>query len=235
LMSNGEIADFAMLLEFINDIPAIARIRFTTSHPNEMSSRIINCFATLPKLVSHLHLPAQSGSDRILAAMKRGYTSLEYKSIMRKVRALRPDISFSSDFIVGFPGESEEDFEKTMKLIEDIHFDISFSFIYSPRPGTPAAELKDNTPYEIKLARLQRLQKRITEMASEISHSMVGKTYPILVEAASKKNNNKLSGRAGNNKIVHFIGNSRLIGQIVNVKIVEALSYTLNGELEITK
>ncbi|MFN7095395.1 MAG: tRNA (N6-isopentenyl adenosine(37)-C2)-methylthiotransferase MiaB, partial [Burkholderiales bacterium] len=181
-MVNDEIADFALLLEYVHEIPGVERIRYTTSHPNEMSQRIIDCYAKLPKLVSHLHLPAQSGSDRILAAMKRGYTALEYKSLIRKIRAKRPDISFSSDFIVGFPGETEVEFEKTMQLIEDVVYDTSFSFVYSPRPGTPAADIKDDTEQTVKLARLQRLQKRIDEMAQKISSNMVGTIQKVLVE-----------------------------------------------------
>ena len=230
-MADGGIADFAMLLEFVHEIPGIERIRYTTSHPNEMNQRIIDCYAKLPKLVSHLHLPAQSGSDRILAGMKRGYTSLEYKSIIRKVRALRPDISFSSDFIVGFPGETDEDFEKTMKLIEDVFYDVSFSFIFSARPGTPAAELKDDTPHEVKLARLQRLQARIEEMAGEISQKMVGTTQKILVEGVSKKDPNTLTGRSENFKVVNFVGNPRMIGEIVEVKITAGNPYALTGEV----
>lgn len=230
-MADGGIADFAMLLEFVHEIPGIERIRYTTSHPNEMNQRIIDCYGKLPKLVSHLHLPAQSGSDRILAGMKRGYTSLEYKSVIRKIRALRPDISFSSDFIVGFPGETEEDFEKTMKLIEDVFYDVSFSFIFSARPGTPAAELKDDTPHEVKLARLQRLQARIEEMAGEISQKMVGTTQKILVEGVSKKDPNTLTGRSENFKVVNFVGNPRMIGEIVEVKITAGNPYALTGEV----
>jgi tRNA-2-methylthio-N6-dimethylallyladenosine synthase len=233
-MADGGIADFAMLLEFVHEIPGIERIRYTTSHPNEMNQRIIDCYGKLPKLVSHLHLPAQSGSDRILAGMKRGYTSLEYKSVIRKIRALRPDISFSSDFIVGFPGETEEDFEKTMKLIEDVFYDVSFSFIFSARPGTPAAELKDDTPHEVKLARLQRLQARIEEMAGVISQKMVGTTQKILVEGVSKKDPNTLTGRSENFKVVNFIGNPRMIGEIVEVKITAGNPYALTGEVVIT-
>lgn len=227
----GGIADFAMLLELVHEIPGIERIRYTTSHPNEMSQRIIDCYGKLPKLVSHLHLPAQSGSDRILAGMKRGYTSLEYKSVIRKIRALRPDISFSSDFIVGFPGETDEDFEKTMKLIEDVFYDVSFSFIFSARPGTPAAELKDDTPHEVKLARLQRLQARIEEMAGVISQKMVGTTQKILVEGVSKKDPNTLTGRSENFKVVNFVGNPRMIGEIVEVKITAGNPYALTGEV----
>lgn len=231
-MENGEIADFAMLLEFVHEIPGVERIRYTTSHPNEMSRRIIDCYAKLPRLVSHLHLPAQSGSDRILAAMKRGYTALEYKSIIRKIRAIRPDMSFSSDFIVGFPGETEEDFAKTMQLIEDVFYDISFSFIFSPRPGTPAAEIKDDTPHEVKLARLQKLQARIDEMANEISQNMIGSVQKVLVEGVSKKDPNLLSGRTENYKVVNFSGNSCLINQIVPIKITQGNAYCLMGEVE---
>lgn len=232
-MANGEIADFAMLLEFVHEIPGIERIRYTTSHPNEMSQRIIDCYAKLPKLVSHLHLPVQSGSDRILAAMKRGYTTLEYKSVLRKVRALRPDISFSSDFIVGFPGETGEDFEKTMKLIEDIGYDVSFSFIFSPRPGTPAAEIKDETPHEIKLARLQRLQKRLEEQQFEISKQMVGKVHRTLVDGYSKKHPELMTGRTENNKLVVFAGNPRMMKQIIEVTVTEAKMHSLIGEVVI--
>ena len=230
-MPEGGIADFAMLLELVHEITGIERIRYTTSHPNEMNQRIIDCYGKLPKLVSHLHLPAQSGSDRILAGMKRGYTSLEYKSVIRKIRALRPDISFSSDFIVGFPGETDEDFEKTMKLIEDVFYDVSFSFIFSARPGTPAAELKDDTPHEVKLARLQRLQARIEEMAGVISQKMVGTTQKILVEGVSKKDPNTLTGRSENFKVVNFVGNPRMIGEIVEVKITAGNPYALTGEV----
>lgn len=232
-MTNGEIADFAMLLEFVHEIPGIERIRYTTSHPTEMTQRIIDCYAKLPKLVSHLHLPVQSGSDRILAAMKRGYTSLEYKSVLRKVRALRPDISFSSDFIVGFPGETDEDFEKTMKLIEDIGYDVSFSFIFSPRPGTPAAEIKDETPHEVKLARLQRLQKRLEEQQFEISKQMVGKVHKILVDGYSKKHPELMTGRTENNKLVVFAGNPRMMKQIIEVTVTEAKMHSLIGEVVI--
>ncbi|MBY0379963.1 MAG: tRNA (N6-isopentenyl adenosine(37)-C2)-methylthiotransferase MiaB [Burkholderiales bacterium] len=235
IMQNGEIADFAMLIEYIHEIPGIARIRFTTSHPNEMSQRIIDCYGNLPKLVSHLHLPVQSGSDRILSAMKRGYTTLEYKSILRKIRKLRPDISFSSDFIVGFPGETDEDFEKTMQLVENIGYDASFSFIFSARPGTPAASLQDSTPQEVKSMRLQRLQKRLEQMAKQISLSMVGTTQKVLVEGKSKKGATQLGGRTENFKVVNFIGNDRLIGKIVDVKITECLTNSLRGELVITE
>ncbi|MDQ5921180.1 MAG: tRNA-2-methylthio-N6-dimethylallyladenosine synthase [Pseudomonadota bacterium] len=233
IMPDGEeLADFALLLEVIHEIPGLLRIRYTTSHPNEMSQRIIDCYAKLPKLVSHLHLPAQSGSDRILAAMKRGYTSLEYKSIIRKIRSLRPSVSFSSDFIVGFPGETDADFEKTMELIETVGYDASFSFIYSARPGTPAAEIKDAITTEIKLARLQRLQKRIEEQARQISQNMVGSVQKVLVEGKSKRDNTQLSGRTENFKVVNFAGADRLIGELVDVKITQALSNSLRGEIE---
>jgi tRNA-2-methylthio-N6-dimethylallyladenosine synthase len=234
IMPDDEIADFALLLEYVHEVPGIERIRYTTSHPNEMNQRIIDCYAKLPKLVSHLHLPVQSGSDRILAAMKRGYTSLEYKSIIRKIKAIRPDVSFSSDFIVGFPGETEADFEKTMQLIESIGYDTSFSFIFSPRPGTPAAEIKDETPQSVKLIRLQRLQKRIEEMAREISNNMVGTIQKVLVDGKSKRDASELSGRTENFKTVNFAGGERLINQIVEVRITEALANSLRGEV-ITK
>ncbi len=230
-MPNGDIADFAMLLELVHEIPGIERIRFTTSHPREMTQRIIDCYAKLPKLVSHLHLPVQSGSDRVLAAMKRGYTSLEYKSVLRKIKAIRPDISFSSDFIVGFPGETDEDFEKTMKLIEDIKYDVSFSFIFSARPGTPAAEMKDETPHEVKLARLQRLQKVLEGQQFEISQAMVGTKQKILVDGYSKKTPEFMTGRTENNKLVLFKGNERMMNQIIEVTITEARMHALSGEI----
>ena len=232
-----EKADLAMLIEYIAEVPGIERIRYTTSHPREMSQRLIDTYATVPKLVSHLHLPVQAGSDRVLAAMKRGYTTLEYKSIVRKLRAARPDISLSTDFIVGFPGETDEDFEKTMKLIDDVEFDASFSFIYSPRPGTPALELEDNTPAEVKSARLSRLQKRIDELAQVVSKAMVGSVQRVLVEGTSKKDANELAGRTDNNRIVNFAAGSanstRLINTFVDVRITSALSHSLRGEIVI--
>lgn len=228
-----EKADLAMLIEYIAEVPGIERIRYTTSHPREMSQRLIDTYAKVPKLVSHLHLPVQAGSDRVLAAMKRGYTTLEYKSIVRKLRAARPDISMSTDFIVGFPGETDEDFEKTMKLIDDVEFDASFSFIYSPRPGTPALELDDNTPANVKSARLSRLQKRIDELAQAVSRSMVGTVQRVLVEGTSKKDANELAGRTDNNRIVNFAGNPRLINTFVEVRITEALPHSLRGEIVI--
>lgn len=233
--AGGEIADFAMLLEFVHEIPGIERIRFTTSHPREMSQRIIDCYAKLPKLVSHLHLPVQSGSDRVLASMKRGYTSLEYKSVLRKIKAVRPNISFSSDFIVGFPGETEEDFNKTMKLIDDIGYDVSFSFIFSPRPGTPAAEMKDETSHEIKLARLQQLQKKLEQQQYKISQEMVGTQQVILVDGYSKKHPELMTGRTENNKLVVFAGNPRMLNQLINVTITEAKLHSLIGEIIINE
>ena len=228
-----EKADLAMLIEYIAEVPGIERIRYTTSHPREMTQRLIDTYTKVPKLVSHLHLPVQAGSDRILAAMKRGYTTLEYKSIVRKLRAARPDISMSTDFIVGFPGETDEDFQKTMKLIDDVEFDASFSFIYSPRPGTPALELDDNTPADVKSARLARLQKRIDELAQAVSRSMVGSVQRVLVEGTSKKDANELAGRTDNNRIVNFAGNPRLINTFVDVRITEALPHSLRGEIVI--
>jgi len=230
-MDDGETADFAFLLDCVHDIPGIERIRYTTSHPREMTPRLVEAYARLPKLVSHLHLPVQSGSDRVLAAMKRGYTVLEYKSLARKLRAARPDISLSTDFIVGFPGETEADFEATMRLIEEVGFDASFSFIFSPRPGTPAAELADDTPLEVKTQRLMRLQKRIEEQARAIGAAMVGTTQRILVEGASKKDAAELAGRSDNNRIVNFGGNPRLIGRFVDVIITAALPHSLRGEI----
>jgi len=237
LEGGEETADLAMLIEYIAEVPGIERIRYTTSHPREMTQRLIDTYAKVPKLVSHLHLPVQAGSDRVLAAMKRGYTALEYKSIVRKLRAARPDISLSTDFIVGFPGESDADFEKTMKLIDEIGFDASFSFIYSPRPGTPALELADDTPAEVKSARLTRLQKRIDELAQGVSQSMVGSVQRVLVEGRSKKDANELAGRTDNNRIVNFPGGSansaRLINHFVDVRITAALPHSLRGEIVI--
>ncbi|NSL56374.1 tRNA (N6-isopentenyl adenosine(37)-C2)-methylthiotransferase MiaB [Uliginosibacterium aquaticum] len=230
-----EMADFAFLLECVHEIPGVERIRYTTSHPREMTQRVFDAYARLPKLVSHLHLPVQAGSDRVLAAMKRGYTILEYKSVVRKLRAARPDLSLSTDFIVGFPGETEADFEATMKLIDEIGFDASFSFIFSRRPGTPAAEMHDDTPQELKLARLSRLQKRIDELASEVSASMVGTTQRVLVEGRSKKDPGELAARTDNNRVVNFKGNPRQIGHFINVKITAALPHSLRGEVEIAE
>ncbi|MCX8146541.1 MAG: tRNA (N6-isopentenyl adenosine(37)-C2)-methylthiotransferase MiaB [Azovibrio sp.] len=229
--ASGETADLAMLIEYIAEVPGIERIRYTTSHPREMTQRLIDVYARVPKLVSHLHLPVQAGSDRVLAAMKRGYTALEYKSVVRKLRAVRPDIAISSDFIVGFPGETDEDFEKTMRLIDAVGFDTSFSFLFSPRPGTPAAEMADDTPAEVKSARLMRLQKRIEEYAQGISRAMVGSVQRVLVEGVSKKNPGELAGRTDNNRIVNFVGNPRQIHHFVEVRITEALPHSLRGEV----
>ena len=231
MAGSDELVDLAYLIETIAEMPGIERIRYTTSHPREMTQRLFDVYARVPKLVSHLHLPVQCGSDRILAAMKRGYTTLEYKSIIRKLRAARPDISLSSDFIVGFPGETDEDFEKTMQLIEEIGFDTSFSFIFSPRPGTPAAEMEDATPAPIKQQRLARLQKRIEEQAQVISQAMVGSIQRVLVEGTSKKNAFELAGRTDNNRVVNFVGNPRLINHFVEVRITEALPHSLRGEV----
>jgi tRNA-2-methylthio-N6-dimethylallyladenosine synthase len=230
----GDGEDFALLLECVADIPGIERIRYTTSHPNEFTPRLIEAYARIPKLVSHLHLPVQHGSDRILMAMKRGYTVMEYKSTVRKLRAVRPDLSLSSDFIVGFPGETEDDFAKLMKLVDDIGFDASFSFIFSPRPGTPAANLPDDTPHDVKLQRLQTLQKALEGHVARISASRVGTVQRILVEGPSKKNPRELMGRTACNRIVNFDGGphaQRLIGQMIDVTITQALPHSLRGEV----
>jgi len=231
VMDDGEIADFALLIEYIHEIPGIERIRYTTSHPKEFTSRLIASYNALPKLVSHLHLPVQSGSDRILTAMKRGYSVQEYKSIVQRLRVVRPEISMSSDFIVGFPGETEEDFEATMELIEEVNFDDSFSFIYSARPGTPAADLPDDTPYAVKLERLQRLQAQIQQQSRKISQNMVGSIQRILVEGVSKKNVHEIFGRTDNNRVVNFSGEKELIGHFINIRITDALSHSLRGEV----
>ena len=228
-----EIADFATLLDYVHDIPGIERIRYVTSHPNEFTQRLIDAYARLPKLVNHLHLPVQHGSDRILMAMKRGYTAMEYKSTIRKLRAIRPDLAMSSDFIVGFPGETEDDFEKMMKLIDDVGYDTSFSFIYSPRPGTPAAALHDDTPHSVKLARLQRLQATIDQSVAAISASRLGTVQRVLVEGPARKTANALFGRTECNRAVVFAGPDRLIGQLVDIKITEAPMRSLRGEVVI--
>lgn len=235
LGDDGEIADFAMLLEYVHEIPGIERIRYTTSHPKEMTPRLIAAHGNLPKLVPFLHLPVQAGSDAVLSAMKRGYTVLEFKSIVRRLRAVRPDMVLSSDFIVGFPGETEEDFEKTLKLVADVGFDQSFSFVYSRRPGTPAADLADDTPQTVKLKRLQRLQALINEQAAAISAAMVGKIERVLVEGPSRKNPDELMGRTENNRIVNFPAPRRLLGQMVDVRITEAMAHTLRAEVVTTE
>ena len=232
--ASGEIADFATLLEYAAEIPGIERIRYTTSHPKEFTQRLIDAHGKLAKLAGHLHLPVQHGSDRILGMMKRGYTALEYKSIIRRLRAARPDISLSSDFIVGFPTETEEDFDKLMQLIEDVGFDASFSFIYSPRPGTPAANLRDSTPHEVKLRRLQHLQAVVERHVRAISASRVGSVQRILVEGPSRKNPHEMMGRTECNRVVNFDGGpqgARLVGRMLEVDITEALSHTLRARV----
>jgi tRNA-2-methylthio-N6-dimethylallyladenosine synthase len=228
-LPDGEIADFALLLAHVARIDAIERIRYTTSHPLEFSQRLIDAHAKLPKLASQVHLPVQSGSDRVLAAMKRNYTAMEYKSIVRRLRAARPDISISSDFIVGFPGETEADFEQTLKLVEDVRFDGSFSFVFSARPGTPAANLADETPQAEKLARLRRLQARLHELSQEYSAAMVGTRQRVLVHGRARKDERELSGRTENNRVVNFAGDPRLTGHFVEVEITAALPHSLRG------
>jgi tRNA-2-methylthio-N6-dimethylallyladenosine synthase len=230
-LDDGAAADFALLLGQVAKIEGIERIRYTTSHPLEFTQRLIEAYAKLPKLVSQLHLPVQSGSDRVLAAMKRNYTAMEYRSIIRRLRASRPDISISSDFIIGFPGETEADFEQTMKLVDDVRFDGSFSFIYSPRPGTPAANLPDDTPHEAKLARLQRLQARIQEHYEEYSQAMVGSRQRVLVEGTSRKDAAEMAARTENNRVVNFAGPASSAGRYVDVDITAALPHSLRGRL----
>ena len=226
-----DIADFAMLIEYVAEIPGIERIRYTTSHPNEFTQRLIEAYAKVPKLVSHLHLPVQHGSDRILMAMKRGYTAMEYKSTIRKLRAVRPELSLSSDFIVGFPGETQEDFAKMMKLVNDVGYDTSFSFIFSPRPGTPAAALHDDTPHEVKLKRLQHLQQTLDNSVRAISASRQDTVQRVLVEGKARKAASELMGRTECNRLVTFAGHDRLIGQMVDVRITEASQRSLRGEV----
>jgi tRNA-2-methylthio-N6-dimethylallyladenosine synthase len=230
-MHDGQIADLATLIYYIDAIEGIDRIRFTTSHPVEFTDSLIQAYAEVPSLVSYLHLPVQHGSDRVLAAMKRGHTILEYKSKIRKLREARPGISLSSDFIIGFPGETDRDFEALMNLIADLGFDQSFSFIYSARPGTPAASLDDDTPMAVKKERLQILQARINQQAMEISRAMVGTTQRVLVEKLSKKSVNQVSGRTENNRWVNFDADKSTIGQFVDVDITEALPNSLRGRL----
>jgi tRNA-2-methylthio-N6-dimethylallyladenosine synthase len=215
----------------VADIPGIERIRYTTSHPNEFTPALIAAYDRIPKLVSHLHLPVQHGSDRILMAMKRGYTAMEYKSTVRKLRAIRSDMALSSDFIVGFPGETDDDFNKMMRLIDDVGFDNSFSFIFSPRPGTPAANLPDETPHEVKLQRLQQVQSSINANITRISESRLGSVQRILVEGASKRDAGELMGRTECNRVVNFAGPARLVGQLIDVRITETRTFTLRGEV----
>ncbi|MEQ1879652.1 MAG: tRNA (N6-isopentenyl adenosine(37)-C2)-methylthiotransferase MiaB [Burkholderiales bacterium] len=230
-LQNGETADFPLLLEYLAEIPGLARLRFTTSHPKEFSQRLIDAYARLPQLTNQVHLPVQSGSDRVLAAMKRGYTAVEYKSIIRRLRALRPDISVTTDFIVGFPGESDADFEETLKLVADVGFDASYSFTYSPRPGTPAAAFADQVPQEIKQARLARLQAILDAGADTIAKAMVGTVQQVLVEGPSRKQPLELVARTSNNWVVNFPGPQRLVGQIIDVRIVAAMAHTLRAEV----
>ncbi|CAG9163820.1 tRNA (N6-isopentenyl adenosine(37)-C2)-methylthiotransferase MiaB [Cupriavidus pinatubonensis] len=234
----SEIADFALLIEYVAEIPGIERIRYTTSHPKEFTSRLVELYGRCDKLVNHLHLPVQHASDRVLMAMKRGYSVLEYKSIIRRLRTLRPDMSMSSDFIVGFPGETDADFDKLMALIEEVGYDTSFSFIFSPRPGTPAANLHDDTPHEVKLRRLQHLQATIEENVQRISRNMVGSVQRILVEGPSRKDPTELHGRTENNRVVNFAlpgvpqaQRDRMIGQMVDVSITQAFPHSLRGEI----
>jgi tRNA-2-methylthio-N6-dimethylallyladenosine synthase len=228
---DDDTVDFAYLLQAIAELPEIVRIRYSTSHPRDMSQRLIDLYATTPKLVSHLHLPVQSGSDRVLAAMKRGHTALEYKSIIRRVRALRPGICVTSDFIVGFPGETEQDFEATLKLIDEIGFDNSFSYLYSPRPGTPAAEMADDTPHEVKAARLKRLQDKLSAQEDAVGLSMLGSVQRVLVEGLSKKDTLELACRTDNNRVINFRGSPGMIGRFVDVTVTEVVRHTLRGEL----
>ncbi|WP_408598822.1 tRNA (N6-isopentenyl adenosine(37)-C2)-methylthiotransferase MiaB [Limnohabitans sp.] len=230
----AEIADFALLIEYVAEIPGVERIRYTTSHPNEFTQRLIDVYAKVPQLVSHLHLPVQHGSDRILMAMKRGYTAMEYKSTVRKLRAIRPDMAMSSDFIVGFPGETEEDHQKLIKLMHDVYYDNSFSFIFSPRPGTPAANLHDDTPHSVKLRRLQEVQKIIDDNVRAINVQRVGSTQRIMVEGWSRKDATELMGRTECNRIVNFAGgpnSERLLGQMIDVTISEAYPHSLRGQV----
>ncbi len=236
VMADGEIADFALLIEYIAEFDGIQRIRYVTSHPKEFTQRLIDVYARVPKLVNHLYLPAQHGSDKILAAMKRGYTVLEYKSIIRRLREVRPDIIVSSDFIVGFPGETDADFEALMKLVDDIGYDNSYSFIFSPRPGTPAANLPDDTPHAVKLERLQHLQKVIADNTRRYSDAMVGSVQRVLVEGPSKRDTHEMQGRSENNRVVNFDGGpngARLTGQLIDINITASNPYSLRGELVI--
>ena len=227
----ADIADFATLIEYVAEIPGIERIRYTTSHPNEFTPRLIEAYGRIPQLVSHLHLPVQHGSDRILMAMKRGYTAMEYKSTVRKLRAIRPEMSLSSDFIVGFPGETDDDFARLMKLVTDVGYDSSFSFIFSPRPDTPAANLADDTPHAVKLARLQQLQATLDENVARISASRLGTVQKVLVESHARKDTSKLFGRTECNRAVVLEGPDRLIGQMVEVRITDAPQRVLRGEV----
>ena len=229
-MDDGEVADLALLIAIVAQVPGIERIRYTTSHPVEFSERLIQAYAEVPELVSHLHLPVQSGSDKILGLMKRGHTAVEYKSKIRNLKKIRPDISLSSDFIIGFPGETEEDFNNTMKLIDEVGFDKSFSFIYSKRPGTIASSLPDDVKSSVKKHRLSLIQDKLNKNTEEISKSMIGSIQKVLVEGLSKKGAT-LSGRTENMRTAHFIGNSDLIGKLVSVKITDGVGNSLKAEL----
>lgn len=228
--ADGNLVDFAALLEYVHEIPGVERIRYTTSHPKEFSDRLIEAYARLPKLANHVHLPVQSGSDKILSAMKRGYTHDWYLGRVAKLRAVRPDISIATDFIVGFPGETQEDFDKTMRLIDEVGFDASFSFVFSPRPGTPAASYKDDTPQDVKLARLQHLQAVNEAKATEISKGMLGTVQRCLVFGKAKKGEGLLAARTDNNRVVNFAGDESLIGQMADIRITEVFPHTLGGE-----
>jgi len=232
-MSDRETADLALLLEYLAEVPGIERLRYTTSHPRDFGERLIAAHARIPQLVSHVHLPVQSGSDRVLSAMKRGYTALEYKSIIRRLRAARPDAAVSSDFIVGFPGETEDDFEQTLQLVEDIGFESSFSFMYSPRPGTPAASLPNQVPQAAKQTRLATLQARLDAQALAISRRMVGTIQRILVEGPARRNPEELAGRTGSNVMVNFRGPQHLIGRTTDIRITTAMSHSLRGEMPV--
>jgi tRNA-2-methylthio-N6-dimethylallyladenosine synthase len=232
-MHDGTQADLALLIELVAAIDGIERIRFTTSHPVEFSDRLINAFAEVRELASYVHLPVQSGSDRVLSLMKRGHTTIEYKQKLRRLRVARPGLSISSDFIVGFPGETDADFEATMQLIEDVGFDQSFSFIYSARPGTPAASFADEVPMSVKKARLARLQARINEYAAEISRAMVGSTQTVLVEGPSRKDPKELCGRTENNRVVNFAGDPSMVGQLIDLTVTEALPNSLRGRVKL--
>jgi tRNA-2-methylthio-N6-dimethylallyladenosine synthase len=231
LMDDGDIADLALLIHYVAAIEGIDRIRYTTSHPVEFSDNLIAAYASVPELVNHLHLPVQSGSDRILSMMKRGHSAIEYRHKINMLRRIRPDISLSSDFIIGFPGETEADFQATMKLIDDVGFDTSFSFIYSQRPGTPAAFMPDDVSLETKKQRLRQLQQKLLDQANRISRRMVGSRQRILVEGYSRKSDAELSGRTENNRVVNFAGPSSLIGEFARVEITQALNNSLKGIL----
>jgi tRNA-2-methylthio-N6-dimethylallyladenosine synthase len=231
---DGGVADFALLLEYVAEIPGIERIRYTTSHPKEFTQRLVDAHAAIDKLVPHVHLPVQSGSDRVLAAMKRGYTVLEYKSIVRRLRAARPDVSITSDFIVGFPGETDRDFDATLRLVDELGFDNSFSFVYSPRPGTQAAELKDETPSEVKLERVRTLQARLDASARAIAERMVGTRQRVLIEAPSRNDPRELAGRTGNNWVVNMPGDRELIGRFVDATVTAVMAHSLRGEIAAT-